>query len=431
MATQPMSVPRRKAGEDGLCIGYVLKRYPRLSETFIVQEILEMEQRGADLVLFPIMDPQESLRNRLVQEVRAPVVYLQRSLLRDAPGMLVDHARLALASPRRYRQAVRHLLEGTGSRPASLRAFLQAGRLARLATRMGVNHLHAHFAHNPTSLARYAGLLTGLPYSFTAHAKDLYLTRPQSIADKTSLATFVSTCTGYNADYLRQIVQPRDREKVCTVYHGVDTDRFRPPPLPPSNPVPVIVSVGRLVPKKGHDYLVEAARLLHQRHVPFRLNIYGGGPLRDALQQQIATAGLEGIVCLPGGCTQDELISVYRGADIFVLAPVVTADGDRDGIPNVLLEAMASGLPSVSTNISGIPEVIVDGVTGLLTPSGDPATLAAALESLLASAPLRARLGQAACEAVARRFDATDNARVMAALLGVEGGIYADRVRAR
>jgi glycosyltransferase involved in cell wall biosynthesis len=409
-------------------IGYVLKRYPRLSETFIVQEIVQMEQRGADLVVFAIMDPHESLQNPLIAQVKAPIIYVQHSLIRDLAGMLFDQLRLALRSPRRYRQAVCHLLRRSGISRTTLKVFLQAGRLAVLARKARIRHLHAHFAHNPTSLARYAGLLTGIPFSFTAHAKDLYLTRPESITDKARLATFITTCTAYNARYLGEVVCPADRAKINIVYHGVDTRRFHPPAVAPHNPLPTVVSAGRLVPKKGYDHLITAAAELHRREVPFRLDIYGDGPLREDLARRIADFGLQDIVVLQGACTQIALSSAYRAADIFVLAPVVMSDGDRDGIPNVLMEAMASGLPVVTTNISGIPEVVTDGSDGLLVPPADPAALAAALATLLGSPARRQQLGEAARRTVTARYDADENAAGMALLLGLEETRDADRL---
>src|SRR5262249_8247146 len=150
--------------------------------------------------------------------------------------------------------ALRHLLRSSLGVP-SFKAFFQAGRLARLAQRHGIGHLHAHFAHNPTSLARYASLFTGIPYSFTAHAKDLYLSQPNSLVNKAELATFIATCTGFNACYLSDVIGPEQASKIQVVYHGVDTDRFHPPAAPRHNAVPCIVSVGRLVPKKGFEYL--------------------------------------------------------------------------------------------------------------------------------------------------------------------------------
>jgi glycosyltransferase involved in cell wall biosynthesis len=398
----------------------VLKRYPRLSETFIVQEILEMERRGIHLVVFAIMDPHEALRNPAAGAVRAPVYYLQRSLWRDAPLMLLDHLYLALKSPSQYRDAVRHLTHSSGSR-ASFRAFLQAGRLARLSRQLGIAHLHAHFAHNPTSLARYASQMIGVSFSFTAHAKDLYLTRPESLINKAELASFITTCTHYNSCYLNEILPTPLAYKVHTVYHGVDTTRFHPPAARERRRVPVLLSIGRLVPKKGYEYLLDAAHVLIEQDIAFRLDIYGTGPLKDHLQQLIDTTGLRPVAKLCGARVQSELIDAYGNADVFVLAPIVTPDGDRDGIPNVLLEAMASGLPVVSTDISGIPELVHDGVNGYLVPAGDSDALAAALRKLLASPTARERVGRAARETVCREFDAGDNAERMASLLQGRG----------
>jgi glycosyltransferase involved in cell wall biosynthesis len=281
--------------------------------------------------------------------------------------------------------------------------------------------LHAHFAHNPTSLARYASQMTGIPFSFTAHAKDLYLTRPESLINKAELASFITTCTGFNARYLCDILPPESARKVNVVYHGVDTHRFCPGRHEGDRFTPALLSVGRLVPKKGFACLIEAARLLHDESIPFRLDIYGSGPLKDDLQRQIDRAGLAGQIQLRGATTQDELLAAYATADIFVLAPQVTVDGDRDGIPNVLLEAMACGLPVVSTDISGIPEVIADGVNGRLVPSADPRALAMALRGLLASGDDRRSFGEEARRTMCGRFDAGVNAETMASLL-VHGG---------
>jgi len=412
-------LPETASARQRKRIGYVLKRYPRLSETFIVQEILQMEARGTDLVLFPIMDPGEPLQNPAVHRVRAPIYYLQRSFRQDLPRMLGSHVRLLVRHPIGYIRAVGHLLRGSRSL-ASFRAFAQAGRLGDLAIENGVHHLHAHFAHNPASLARYASLFTGISYSFTAHAKDLYLSRPGSLVNKAELASFIATCTQFNQGYLHEILPSKLHHKIHVVYHGVDTEGFVPPATRTIRAVPRIVSVGRLVPKKGYTHLIEAARLVRERGIPFRLDIYGGGELRDALRAQIAQAGLGQEVHLHGSCTQEDLMAIYRASDLFALSPVVTDNGDRDGIPNVLLEAMASGLPAVSTDISGIPELIVDRRNGLLVPPGDSAALADALDELLLSDSLRAHLGAEARNFVVRRFDARENIRTMLGLLGLE-----------
>lgn len=409
-------------------IAYIVRAYPRLSETFIVQEILQMEARGAQLAIFPFKDPGETIHNPAEGLVQAPVYYLQPTTVLGWLKIIPEHFRLIFTSPLRYAQTLVLVFQSViaGGR---FKPFFLAAQLTRHIRALDIQHVHAHFANKPTALARYASVLMGIPFSFTAHAKDLYLSTPDSIAGKAIRAEFITTCTEFNADYLRSIVLPADRAKIQTVYHGVDTERFAYRERRNSNEVPVIVSVGRLVPKKGHNHLIRAAQLLHDRGYNFRLDIYGQGDLKEQLLRQIDESGLHEIAHLHGARTQDDLIQVYRKADVFVLASVVTPNGDRDGIPNVLLEAMATGLPAVSTTISGIPEVIDHGVNGLLVASGDAAALADALAALLGDPELRESLGSNAAQSVRARFDASGNAECMASLLGLERRDRAPRVR--
>jgi glycosyltransferase involved in cell wall biosynthesis len=281
-----------------------------------VQEILQMEARGARLVLFAFKDPGENIHNPAINQVQAPVFYLEPANLKELLQLAAEHCRLLFTSPLRYGEtlilAFQSVIAGGRFRP-----FFLAGRLTKFVRELGIGHLHAHFANKPTAIARYASVLMGVPFSFTAHAKDLYLSTPDSIAGKAIRAEFITTCTGYNAAYLRDILLPADRDKVCTVYHGVDTKRFNPGATRAVQDPPVIVSVGRLVPKKGHTHVVEAAKLLRERGVRFRLDIYGQGDLRRPLQEQIDEAGLTNAVRLHGARTQDELIDVYLNADAF------------------------------------------------------------------------------------------------------------------
>jgi glycosyltransferase involved in cell wall biosynthesis len=234
-------------------------------------------------------------------------------------------------------------------------------------------------------VAWFASRLTGLPFSYTTHAKDLYLTAPRSLRRRSRDARFIATCTGHNVDYLKSILPPQDHGKIRLVYHGVDLVRFAFRERSPreTGQAPLILSVGRLVPKKGHDDLIAACAILAGRGVDFRCAIVGGGPLHDELSGVIDRRGLSGIVSLEGAMAQTELIGLYRRADIFALAPRITANGDRDGIPNVLAEAMAMGVPVVSTELSGIPELVRHGYSGLLTHPASPGELADALERLL------------------------------------------------
>lgn len=389
-----------------------------------------MEARGARLVIFAFKDPGESMHNPAESQVQAPVYYLQPTHFLGWLQLIPEHVRLIVTSPLRYAQTLVLVFQSViaGGR---FKPFFLSAQLTRHARELGIEHLHAHFANKPTALARYASVLLNIPFSFTGHAKDIYLSTPDSIAGKAVRARFITTCTEYNAEYLRSIVLPADRAKIHTVYHGVDTDRFTFRDRTLSRERPTIVSVGRLVPKKGHSYVIQAAKILHDRGISFCLDIYGQGDLRESLHRQIEASNLASVVRLHGARTQDELIEVYHQADAFVLAPLVTANGDRDGIPNVLLEAMATGLPAVSSSISGIPEVIKHGTNGLLVPSEDPGAVAEALASLISDPALRYRLGTNAAETVRAQYDATVNAEFMATLLGLPGVPRADRLYSR
>ncbi len=248
--------------------------------------------------------------------------------------------------------------------------------------------------------------MTGISFSFTAHAKDLYLTRKHIIARRTSAAEFVVTCTGYNVRYLEDI-QSHPSGKINLIYHGIDLDMFnaRPAAAVAQALPPLILSVGRLVPKKGLNDLIAACALLKAAGVAFRCRIIGEGPLRNALQEQINAAGLEAAVTLEGAMTHASLIALYATADIFALAPRIADDGDRDGIPNVIAEAMAIGLPVVSTDVSGIPELVRNLETGLLVPPRNPAALAQAMEQLLRERPLALRLAAQGRALLERDFD--------------------------
>ena len=249
--------------------------------------------------------------------------------------------------------------------------------------------------------------MSGIPYSFTAHAKDLYLTPKKVIRRRARAATFVATCTGYNAQYLRELLPPAQADKIQLVYHGIDLGLFAAgrAPAPAETHVPLILSVGRLVPKKGHDDLITALALLRARGIAFRCRIVGAGPLQEQLGNEIARHGLADAVTLEGPMTHARLIDLYRQADVFALAPRIAEDGDRDGIPNVIAEAMAIGVPVVSTNISGIPELIRTEETGLVVPPRDPEALAGGLARLLGDPELAASLARRARERLEQEFD--------------------------
>lgn len=407
-------------------IGYILRSYPRLSQTFIVNEIRALEQIGLAIRIFAITDPREPIVQPQVAQVRAPVEYLDRATRRGPAGMLAEHLRGARANPRGYAAALRYVAQRpaldagyrAGSRYACLAHALYLARLLRQARSAGspVTHLHAHFAHDPALIAYLARLLTGISYSFTAHARDLYQTDAAALAERIAAASAVVTCCAPNLGYLAGL---GPRADIRLIHHGVDLSGFRPiaddgasaAPGAAGDPAPLILSVGRLVEKKGFPDLLRACGRLAQAGRRFRCEIYGDGPLRAELAALIDDLGLAGQVVLAGARRQDELLPVFQRADIFALAPFVTDDGDRDGIPNVLVEAMACALPVVATDVAGIPELVQHERNGLLAAPRDPDALADALAALLGDRERRRRMGAAARSTVVERFDLRAAAR--------------------
>jgi len=419
-------------------VGYILRSYPRLSQTFILHEILALEQLGVSLQIFAITNPREPVAQAQVAEVRAPVQYLEDVTRRSRAAILREHLRTALESPRRYAAALRYVLRNkvidTGYTASSrLECFHQAVYLARQLRRPDnmIEHLHAHFAHDPALIALLAHMLTGISFSFTAHARDLFQIPRQSLVERIAAASAVLTCCGANLAYFDEVAPPELRAKVRLIHHGVNLEGFQPRsqkyeddagsrlgqrvPILGSEP-PLILSVGRLVAKKGFPDLLRACALLKQSGRRFRCAIYGDGPLRAELAALIDELGLASDVALPGECSQRELIPIFQQADIFALTPFVTEDGDRDGIPNVLVEAMACGLAPVSTAVSGIPELIRHEQYGLLAQPRDIAGLADHLGRLLDDAQQRKQFGKAARQTVVEHFDLHAAARQIAEL---------------
>src|SRR5260221_3212744 len=333
-----MSEPRRQ--DQGLRVAYLLKRYPRLSETFILHEMLALEARGMRLHVYSLLDPAEATVHPDVDRLAAAVTYLPCATLSHLGQLARAHARLLRRDPRRYLQALRLAL--TRSHPlVGLRHLLRAGWLGLELEREGIRHLHAHFAHGPAATAQFVHALTGLPYSFTAHAKDIYTTAPARLEERIREACFVVTCTSHNYDYLASLVDPATATRIHRIYHGVDLRRVRLLPLRAQNP-PVILAVGRLVEKKGLSYLVEACAVLRDRGAPFRCLMVGGGPLKDQLRAQIAALGVEGTVELLSARTQEEVVDIYRHATLVALADVVLTNVDPETMPDALVHTIGT-----------------------------------------------------------------------------------------
>jgi glycosyltransferase involved in cell wall biosynthesis len=404
------------------CVAYVMNGFPRLSETFIAHEIHQLEQAGLRLRLFVVKRENEPHVHPVVSAIRAPLNHLPAAsslsgssllgwLRSNAPRFAKAHRLLLRRHPLRYAATLAATLGLTlrhWPRKVFVKEFLQAGEIAAAVLADGsVRHLHGHFCHGVATITWMASRLCGIPFSFTAHAKDIYqaeLNPGRLLERKLGAARFVATCTCANAEVLKaRHARPKE---VHTIYHGLDTDYFSPAAPQPWPARPLILAVGRLVEKKGFDQLVEACAELQRRGVAFRCCIVGeDGPAGAVLRSRIEALGLQDHVELGGPVTQDRLREIYRGAQVFALPCQIMEDGDRDGFPNVLAEAMAMGVPVVSTAISGIPEMIDDGEQGLLVPPRDPKALAAALRRLLEDRRLHAQLAQAARQRICERFD--------------------------
>ena len=414
------------SGEGRRPIAYVLKRYPRLTETFILNEIRAMERLGVRLQIFSLLPPEPPPHHPMVAEVKGPVHAPAIGLAARLREIARAHAATFVAAPLRYAHALGTALRRTPTsrHPVSLwRQFARAGIVADVCRREGIGHIHAHFANAPTAVAHFAHLMSGIPFSFTAHAKDIYLSRPVVLRRHLQAAEFTATCTGYNAEYLRRLAPQVDPRKIRLVYHGIDLGAFAAAPSGQRRAAgarPRVLAVGRLVPKKGHEDLIAACAALRDQGVDFDCEIVGSGPLRDSLSAEIRRHDLEDRVTLRGSMTHAELITHYRRASLFVLAPRIAEDGDRDGIPNVIAEAMAVGVPVVATDVSGIPELVRHERTGLLAPSRDPAALAAAMKRLLADRGLAERLATAGRDLLTREFDLWETTRTLHALIATD-----------
>lgn len=410
-------------------VGYLTKRFPRLSETFILDEILGLERCGIPLHLYAMAHPRESVVQPDASQVRSAVAYLHgtggwRRAMASARSAAAAHASFASGNPRRYLTV---LVGALAERPrfATLKRFVEAVHLVALLRRDEVQHLHAAFAHSPAEVARLVHQLTGLPYSFGAHAKDLYLAEPAALAERVADAEFVLVCSADAADHLRRLAGGGS-SKVIVAPHGVDTSRFRPrsgawrPEQPdPARPVGLrLLAVGRLVEKKGYAVLLAAVAQARDSGHVIQLTVIGGGPLLPALKAQATELGLEGAVRFLGPRTHQEVAAAYLEAEAFAQASIVLADGDRDGIPNSLLEAMSSGLAVVATRTGGIPEVIVDRESGLLAAPGDVGSLATLLVRIASDSGLRMQLGQGARATVVERYDRGGLIRSISPLFG-------------
>ncbi|GJD92270.1 D-inositol-3-phosphate glycosyltransferase [Methylobacterium hispanicum] len=426
-----MSAPR---------IAVVVKGYPRLSETFVAQELLALEARGLPLAIWSLRRPTERDRHPMHARIAAPVAYLPE-YLHEAPLRVLAGLGQALRRPRLPRLLGLFLRDLARDPSASrLRRLGQALVLARELPG-SVAHIHVHFLHTPASVARYAALLTGRGWSFSAHAKDIWTTPDWELREKLADAAWGVTCTRDGLRRLEALAQPPRAlpsvppegggppPRLALAYHGLDLARFPAPPPPrpprdgtdPADPLRLLC-VGRMVAKKGHDDLLDALATL-PAGLHWRLALIGGGEIRAATEARAAALGLADRVAFRGALAQPAVIAAMREADLFVLPTKPAPGGDRDGLPNVLMEAASQDLPILATAFAGTPEFIASGTHGLLVPPGDPAALAGALARLARDPDLRRRLAGAARARLVADFALDPGIDLIAARLAASAGL--------
>jgi glycosyltransferase involved in cell wall biosynthesis len=405
-------------------IAYILGSFPQASQTFIAREIRGLKDHGIPLLVFALgrrqPDALEPADRPWYHDVRfAP--------LPIAPATLSANVHFVLRAPRTYIRTLVSLVRlPHHPRILAFRAvmlMLTAAWIARQIQRAGgCRQVHAHFALAQTETAMAVSGLLGCPFSFTAHARDIYAT-PSALEEKIRTAAVVVTCTAYNVEHLRRLCPDVPAAHIRLVHHGVEVrgaSAVAESQEPKADPgPPTILAAGRLIDKKGFDTLVAACAELKRRDVTFRCRIFGTGPMDGVLRQQVEREGLRDQIELPGWTAPGTLLDEMARAAVFAMPSRVSDSGDRDGIPNVVLEAMAAGLPVVATEVSGIPEAVEDRKTGLLVPQDSPSALADALATILSDATLRSSYGQAARIRISNEFTLDAATRRLAAVFGV------------
>lgn len=401
----------------GRKVAYIMSRFPHLPETFILREMIGMEEHGWEIALYPLIFQ----ANQPVVHAEA-VPWLARAYRAGAARIASANFRMFFKEPGRVITTFARMVAGNASSAGFLlRAmflFPRAVWMAESIRKEGVVHIHAHYATHPALVAWIIHRLTGIPYSVTVHAHDIFVNRTM-LREKLQEAAAVVAISDFNRSYLMQHLGPQIGEKIHIIHCGINlaeyggsaktahaTGQFE------------IISVGSLQPYKGQKDLIAACAILAHRGVPFRCRIIGGGELESSLRTQIAELKLEGCVELSGPRNQKEVAAMLAEADCYVQPSVVTSTGKMEGIPVSLMEAMASGVPVVATSISGIPELVRDGDTGLLVPPGSPDAVADALQEVL-NKPAEARQRVERAQAlVSSEFDIHKTVAALSALIG-------------
>ncbi len=391
-------------------IAYLLKKFPRLSETFVLGEILRQENLGQDLHVFSRRAPDDEPRHPELARLRATVERVPSQHALDPwKELFVEPGPGARATFDELQQVAREFGRYENLRLG--RVLAEALYLRRRTEELGIDHLHAHFATESAIVAMLVHELGGPTYSVTAHAKDIYRsTVDQSLLDRlVGSSQFTVTVCDANVRFLEERLSDLAMSRVRRLYNGIDLTDFTPPKQ--ARDENHVLAIGRLVEKKGFDILLDALDLLRERGVCPQLTLVGQGPEQEHLEARIERLGLQDQVTFAGGMDQDGVRRLLARATIFALPCIIGADGNRDALPTVLLEALACGLPIVSTPVTGIPEIV--GEEGILVPERDALATANAMQKLLGDAELRARFAAGGRERAERLFDGAEAAQTL------------------
>lgn len=394
-------------------VAYIMSRFPKLTETFILYEILAVERQGMPVEVYPLLRE----RTTVMHPEAAPLVerahfqpFISWPIIRSQFHYL---ARRPGAYFRAFFDLMRHTWGSYRFFTGALGIFPKSVHFAREMEAGGIRHVHAHFASHPAAAAFIIHRLTGIPYSFTAHGSDLHRDR-HMLKEKVAEAEVVIAISSFNRDLILAEAGEAFRDRVVVVRCGVDTHVFQPRCLERGADQPfTILCIGTLHEVKGQTYLIQACRRLAQRGVNFSCHFIGDGPDLEALQAQVKAAGLEDRVHFEGRRKREEVVSWLQHADVLVAPSVPSRDGRREGLPVVLIEALGGGVPTIASRLSGIPELVEDGVTGFLITPGSVDELAAALEKLERDPALREELSHNGRQRVLSEFDLDHNAKAL------------------
>ena len=387
---------------------YLFERFPSFGQTFCYREVAELGRQGVERPIFPIRNPKDEPSQDWDKQIVERVHYLPEE------KELLDEVRRAAQKQKITREVIAALDEW-GRRTDFLRLY-QAVYIGLRLQRMGIAHIHAHFAGMAARTAFWIQKFFGISFSFTAHANDIFAPRDFEIGvDKlVGAARAIITETDYAKKFLQERF-PERADRIHRIYNGLNLAEFRRADF--SSASPTIVAVGRLIDKKGFADLIQACRLLVERGKSFRCQIFGEGPLEERLRRQIEELKLQNCVELPGPKPQHEIKKYLAAGTVFVLPSVIDPEGGRDNLPTVIMEAMVTGLPVVSTPIGGIPEMVIDNETGFLVRAGDAVALAGAIERLFDEIGLAQRLGECGFQRARELFSIEKNIRSLLALI--------------